>query len=59
MEDEDDIELIKEKDLHYTLGISRKDVREFLEKHPEVPSIELNGTHYYTKMELKKWMTSI
>ena len=56
LEDDDDHELIKEKDLHYFIGISKENTKALIEKYPDIPSIELNGTLYFSKIKLREWM---
>lgn len=59
LEDDDDHELIKEKDLHYFIGISKEDTKALIEKYPDIPSVELNGTLYFSKIKLRKWMKNL
>ena len=58
-EEDDDHELVKEKDLHYFIGISKEDTQALIEKYPEVPSVELNGTLYFSKIKLREWMKNL
>lgn len=59
LEDDDDHELIKEKDLHYFLGIAKEDTSAFIQKHPQMPSIEVNGNLYFPKNKLRQWMNNL
>ena len=59
LEDDDDHELIKEKNVHYFLGISKEDTRAFIEKYPDLPSVELNGTLYFPKIKLREWVKNL
>lgn len=55
----EDNELIKEKDLHYSIGISKEDTKALIEKYPDIPSVELNGTLYFPRIKLREWMKSL
>ncbi|MFC3040502.1 DNA-binding protein [Virgibacillus xinjiangensis] len=57
--EEDDHELIKEKDVHYFLGISKEDAKALTEDHPDIPHIVLNGKVYYPKGKLRKWLADL
>jgi len=58
--DEDDLdELIKEKDIHYHIGISKEDAKELVKEYPSIPHIVLNGTVYYPKRKLKQWLSNL
>ncbi|MCC9021558.1 DNA-binding protein [Bacillus nakamurai] len=50
--------LIKEKDLHYYLGLNKDEVKELLNKYPNAPKVELKGTSYYPYQQFLKWMSS-
>lgn len=50
--------LIKEKDLHTYLNLSRDEVADLLRKHPDAPKMELAGTTYYPYRQFMKWVTS-
>lgn len=50
--------LIKEKDLHTYLNLSKDEVADLLKQHPNAPKIELNGTTYYPYQQFMKWITS-
>lgn len=57
--DEEDYQLLKEKDLHWFIGISKEDVHRLVEEHPDVPHIKINDQTYYPKEPLKKWLMEI
>ena len=59
LDDDDDHELIKAKDVHYFMGVSKEDARELLESYPDIPHIELNGNIYYPKAKLREWLLKI
>ncbi|MDA7025591.1 DNA-binding protein [Bacillus sp. CLL-7-23] len=50
--------LIKEKDLHYSLGLSKEETKELLNKFPNAPKVELKGTTYYPYKQFLEWMSS-
>lgn len=52
--EEDEHELIREKDVHYFIGISKEDAQQLLEGSPDVPKIELNENIYYPKEKLRE-----
>ena len=56
---DDEHELIKEKDLHYFIGISKEDTKSLIQDHPDIPHIIINNQVYYPKGKLKKWLTNI
>jgi hypothetical protein len=51
--------LLKEKDLHYHLGLSKDELKELVTKYPDAPRIELNGTTYYNYQHFLKWLSLI
>ncbi|MFS0864790.1 DNA-binding protein [Fredinandcohnia sp. 179-A 10B2 NHS] len=58
--EEDDLdELIKEKDIHYYIGVSKEDAKQLVSEHPDIPHIVLNGTVYYPKTKLRKWLLDL
>ena len=60
LEDEDEEhELINEKDIHYFIGISKDDTKALIQKYPDIPSIELNGTLYFSKVKLREWLKNL
>lgn len=58
LEVEGDFELIKEKKLHFFIGVSKEDKQALIQKYPDIPSIELKGTLYFSKVILRKWLES-
>lgn len=59
LEEEDEYELIKEKDLHYFIGISKEDTKALIQRYPDIPSVELNGTLYFSKIKLLEWLKGL
>lgn len=57
--DEDEMELIKESDLHYHIGVTKEDAKMLRKEHPDVPHLELNGNIYYPKKKLGEWLSEI
>jgi len=55
LEDEEEEIFLNQKEVHHFFGISKEDVGALLQKHPEIPHIELNGNTYYPKEELREW----
>lgn len=53
---DDDHQLIKEKDVHYTLGISKEDAKSLIKEFPDIPHVVLNGNIYFPNKQLKEWM---
>lgn len=51
--------LVKEKDLHLYLGLSKEELKELVIKYPDAPRIELNGKTYYNYQHFLKWLSSI
>jgi hypothetical protein len=51
--------LIKEKDMHSYLGLSKEELKDLVNKYPNAPRIELNGTTYYNYQHFLNWMSSI
>lgn len=56
LSDDDDHELIKEKNLHYFVGISKEDVKILIKEYPDIPHITLNGNNYFPRKKLKEWL---
>ncbi|MFS0820848.1 DNA-binding protein [Bacillus sp. 1P02SD] len=59
LDEEDLYELIKEKDIHYHIGVSKEDAKALIKEHPEIPHIVLNGNVYYPKNKLKQWLSNL
>ncbi|MCM3715756.1 DNA-binding protein [Alkalihalobacillus oceani] len=56
---EDEYELIREKDVHDFLNISKEDARSLTVEHPDIPHVVLNGTIYYPKHKLREWVMQL
>lgn len=56
---EEDHKLVKESDLHWFIGVSKEDAKKLVEEYPDVPHLILNGTKYFPKEKLKKWLMEI
>lgn len=50
--------LIKEKDLHFHIGLSKTEVQDLLNRYPDAPKIVLEGTNYYPYQQFLKWLAS-
>ncbi|HWO76403.1 MULTISPECIES: hypothetical protein [Bacillus] len=50
--------LIKEKDLHFYLGLNKEETKELLSKFPNAPKVEIKGTTYYPYKQFLEWMSS-
>ncbi|GGF17547.1 hypothetical protein GCM10010954_15370 [Halobacillus andaensis] len=59
LDDEDDHQLVKQKDVHYVLGVSKEDGQQLLRDHPEIPHVTINQNVYYPKDQLKAWVRKI
>lgn len=55
----DDHELIKHNNIHYFMGVSKKDAEKLLEDYPDVPHIKLNGEIYYPRKKLREWLENL
>ncbi|MBM7839061.1 hypothetical protein JOC54_002331 [Alkalihalobacillus xiaoxiensis] len=51
--------LIKEKDLHYYLNLSKEDAKELVKSYPSVPHLNINGSIYYPAEKLDSWLASL
>jgi len=58
-EENDDHELINEKDLHHFIGTSKDDAKALLKEYPNVPHFKLNGSIYFPKKQLREWLLKI
>ncbi|ARK32692.1 hypothetical protein [Halalkalibacter krulwichiae] len=56
---EDDPQLIKERDVHLFIGISKEDAKQLLNEYPDIPHIKLNHTIYYPKEKLREWLKNV
>ncbi|WP_096186574.1 DNA-binding protein [Evansella halocellulosilytica] len=50
--------LIKKEDLHIYLGLQKEEVKELLNKFPDAPKVELNGTSYFPYHHFIEWVSS-
>lgn len=50
--------LIKEKDLHIYLGLTKKELNEPLSKYMNARKVELKGTTYYRYQQFVEWVSS-
>lgn len=57
--EEGDHELIPIKDVHHHIGINKADIPTLMEKHPDIPHIQLNDSIYFPKKQLEEWLKSI
>lgn len=57
--EDDEHELIKERDVHYFIGISKEDARSLIQEHPDIPHIMINNSVYYPKEKLRKWLKEL
>lgn len=46
---------MKENQLHAYLGIGKEEMKELLDKSPDIPRIELKGTAYYPYSQFMEW----
>lgn len=58
-EEDDEHELIKESDVHYFIGISKKDAQSLIQEHSDIPHVMINGNVYYPKAKLRKWLLNL
>jgi hypothetical protein len=56
LESDDSLVLIKEKDIHHFLGISKGDAESLLKDYPDLPHMKINGNIYFPKAKLREWM---
>ncbi|ALX47510.1 hypothetical protein [Lentibacillus amyloliquefaciens] len=56
---DDEHELIKEKDVHNLIGISKEDTKVLIQEHPDIPHVLINDKVYYPKGKLRKWLTNL
>ncbi|WP_101841888.1 DNA-binding protein [Halobacillus sp. Marseille-P3879] len=59
LNDDDDPQLVKEKDVHIYLGMSKEDGRQLLQEYPDIPHVTINQNIYYPKEQLKAWVKKI
>jgi hypothetical protein len=59
LSDQDEKQLIHEKDVHYTLGIEKKDAQSLTKEHEDIPHIVINNSVYYPKKRLLEWVEDI
>ncbi|WP_240377058.1 DNA-binding protein [Bacillus piscicola] len=58
-DEEDQHELIKEKDVHYFMGISKEDAKRLIQEYPSIPHIRVNENIYYPKAKLREWLMKL
>ena len=51
--------LLKEKDLHYFVGISKEDAQSIIQEHPDIPHIMIKNKVYYPKGKLRAWLMKL
>ncbi|MCD8511710.1 MAG: hypothetical protein LRY73_18900 [Bacillus sp. (in: Bacteria)] len=56
---ENNDQLIKEKNLHTFLGISKTDAQTITQRYPDIPHVTLNGNNYFPKSQLREWVKKI
>lgn len=59
LEEDDEHELIHEKDVHYYIGIAKADAKALLQEHPNAPQVVINGKAYYPKAKLREWLLQL
>lgn len=59
LEEDDEHELIREKDVHYFMGISKEDAKSLIQEHADIPHIIINSKVYYPKAKLRKWLLNL
>ena len=59
LEDDDEHELIRESDVHYFMGISKKDAKSLIKEYSDVPHIIINSKVYFPKAKLRKWLLNL
>ncbi|WP_053220018.1 hypothetical protein [Virgibacillus senegalensis] len=57
--DDDDQQLLKESDIPYFLGITKKDAESLKQDFPDIPHIIINSKVYYPKAKLREWLKNI
>lgn len=57
--EDDEHELIREKNVHYFIGISKEDAQQLLTQYPDAQRLVINGNLYYPKEKLRKWLQDI
>lgn len=50
---------VKSNYIYKRLGIKKKDLKEFLQKNPEIKSIKLNENTYYIKKSVEDYINKI
>lgn len=56
IDEESDHKLINEKHVHDFIGIDKEDAKVLTEEYPTIPHMKINGTIYYPKEKLRKWL---
>ncbi|TSB47284.1 DNA-binding protein [Alkalicoccobacillus porphyridii] len=59
LEDWGQPKLIKQKDVHHHLGISKEDAHSLIKDYPTIPHLTINDQIYYPTKKLKKWANTL
>lgn len=59
LDEDSEHELIKEKEVHNFMGISKEDAKSLIEEHSDIPHIIINGKVYYPKEKLRRWLLNL
>ncbi|QQK77442.1 DNA-binding protein [Salicibibacter cibarius] len=52
-------ELIKEKQVHHYIGLSKEDAKSLIQEYPDIPHIIINEQVYYPSSKLREWIQNI
>ncbi|PWA12187.1 DNA-binding protein [Pueribacillus theae] len=58
-DEDEELELIKENEVHYFLGIAKEDVQSLIQEYPNIPHITINGKIYFQKSQLREWLLNL
>ncbi|MHA6252937.1 DNA-binding protein [Oceanobacillus sp. CAU 1775] len=58
-DDDDGVVLLKEKDVHYYIGISKEDTKGLIQQYPDIPHVIINDKVYYPKAKLRDWLKNL
>ncbi|WP_085522817.1 DNA-binding protein [Tuberibacillus sp. Marseille-P3662] len=59
LDEDDELKLIKESDVHHFIGISKEDAKMLLQEYSDIPHIKLNGQVYFPKKQLRAWLLKL
>lgn len=59
LDDDKNHELIKEKDVHHFMGVSKEDAKSLIEEHSDIPHVIINGNVYFPREQLRKWLLKL